>query len=682
MTATPTPPVPTRTVVHLMRHGEVHNPEGVLYGRLDGLPLCRPRARDGRARGPAPRGQRHRPRRRLPARAGPADRGSHRGRARAAGRRPTTRVIEADNYFEGAFGRRRSDLLHPRHWHRCATRSKPSWGEPYEEIARADARGDRRRASAAAGPRGGHRLPPAADLDGPQQARGPAAVARPAQARVHPRLADLAHLRRRRPRRRSPTPSPPPRCSARPAGAWAPDARSPTGAPHCGGALRLAGGLVTVAAACSSDPNSVAGAGQGRRPQGLRRRRRHDRAAGRRPTAARRCRCRARRSRASRGRSPTGPARSSSSTSGARGARRASRRPRPCRRRGRRSRPTDLAVEFIGLDKLESPETGLAFQKANKVTYPSLAYDGGVPDPRAAGQGGGDADDARARPAGPHRGPRLRTGHDERRSPASSTTCSTRRPEAAARGHADSPPARFVAAAAVALVGRTRVLRVARASCRSCRASSATSPASPTCRSSVGRAAGSSRGAALRRSASPSSSSSPPRPCRRVGARLPGAPERAACASAARSCIVMGLLFLGVGRSYAAPARLASTCRSRRGTVARSRLRHRLVAVHGADPRRDPGHGRAASPPVGLDRAGAAWLPSTRSGSACRSSSWRPCGSGPVEPATGCAGTGGAIQTVGGLMLVAVGLLMVTGRLGGRHRVAPGHLIATFQVAI
>ncbi len=39
----------------------------------------------------------------------------------------------------------------------------------------------------------------------------------------------------------------------------------------------------------------------------------------------------------------------------------------------------DLAVEFIGLDKMESPETGLAFQKANKVTYPSLAYDGGVP---------------------------------------------------------------------------------------------------------------------------------------------------------------------------------------------------------------------------------------------------------------------------------------------------------------
>src|SRR5665809_35607 len=28
-----------RTVVHLLRHGEVHNPEGVLYGRLPGYHL-------------------------------------------------------------------------------------------------------------------------------------------------------------------------------------------------------------------------------------------------------------------------------------------------------------------------------------------------------------------------------------------------------------------------------------------------------------------------------------------------------------------------------------------------------------------------------------------------------------------------------------------------------------------
>ena len=28
-----------KTVVHLLRHGEVHNPEGILYGRLPGYHL-------------------------------------------------------------------------------------------------------------------------------------------------------------------------------------------------------------------------------------------------------------------------------------------------------------------------------------------------------------------------------------------------------------------------------------------------------------------------------------------------------------------------------------------------------------------------------------------------------------------------------------------------------------------
>lgn len=38
-----------------------------------------------------------------------------------------------------------------------------------------------------------------------------------------------------------------------------------------------------------------------------------------------------------------------------------------------------LDVTFIGIDTQEGAESGLAFQRANKVTYPSLAYDGGVP---------------------------------------------------------------------------------------------------------------------------------------------------------------------------------------------------------------------------------------------------------------------------------------------------------------
>src|SRR5690625_7746086 len=43
--STPTSPstngagVPVRTTLHLMRHGEVYNPEGVLYGRLPGYVL-------------------------------------------------------------------------------------------------------------------------------------------------------------------------------------------------------------------------------------------------------------------------------------------------------------------------------------------------------------------------------------------------------------------------------------------------------------------------------------------------------------------------------------------------------------------------------------------------------------------------------------------------------------------
>lgn len=32
-------PAPDHTVVHLVRHGEVHNPEGILYGRLSGYRL-------------------------------------------------------------------------------------------------------------------------------------------------------------------------------------------------------------------------------------------------------------------------------------------------------------------------------------------------------------------------------------------------------------------------------------------------------------------------------------------------------------------------------------------------------------------------------------------------------------------------------------------------------------------
>lgn len=42
-------------------------------------------------------------------------------------------------------------------------------------------------------------------------------------------------------------------------------------------------------------------------------------------------------------------------------------------------RARKLPVQFLGLDKMETPATGLAFQQRYRITYPSLAYDGGVP---------------------------------------------------------------------------------------------------------------------------------------------------------------------------------------------------------------------------------------------------------------------------------------------------------------
>ncbi len=124
---------PTRTVVHLMRHGEVHNPTGVLYGRLPGFHLSE------LGREMAQVVARH-----LAANdithvvASPLDRAQETAEpiARAHGLTVETdeRVIESENWFEGrSVGTK--DLLHPRSWSRLANPMLPSWGEPYDHIA-------------------------------------------------------------------------------------------------------------------------------------------------------------------------------------------------------------------------------------------------------------------------------------------------------------------------------------------------------------------------------------------------------------------------------------------------------------------------------------------------------------------------------------------------------------------
>jgi broad specificity phosphatase PhoE len=46
------------------------------------------------------------------------------------------RVIEAGNHFEGkTFGVGDGSLRHPEHWPRLLNPFRPSWGEPYEQVA-------------------------------------------------------------------------------------------------------------------------------------------------------------------------------------------------------------------------------------------------------------------------------------------------------------------------------------------------------------------------------------------------------------------------------------------------------------------------------------------------------------------------------------------------------------------
>jgi broad specificity phosphatase PhoE len=124
-----------KTIVHLLRHGEVHNPEGVLYGRLPGYRL----SEDGVLMAKAAAkwfGERDvaalfsSPMQRAVETAAPmAD----------AFDLPVTvddGLLEADNHFEGmTFGVGKGSLRRPEHWRYLANPFRPSWGEPYKEIA-------------------------------------------------------------------------------------------------------------------------------------------------------------------------------------------------------------------------------------------------------------------------------------------------------------------------------------------------------------------------------------------------------------------------------------------------------------------------------------------------------------------------------------------------------------------
>ena len=117
-----------RTTIHLMRHGEVHNPEGVLYGRMPGYHLS-DLGREMAAQVAD-----------VLSAAGhdiagvvtsPLERAVETGAPTAAafGLQADTdeRLIEADNHFEGvAVNRNRWVLARPEHWRYYLNPARPS----------------------------------------------------------------------------------------------------------------------------------------------------------------------------------------------------------------------------------------------------------------------------------------------------------------------------------------------------------------------------------------------------------------------------------------------------------------------------------------------------------------------------------------------------------------------------
>jgi broad specificity phosphatase PhoE len=126
--------MPDTTIVHLLRHGEVHNPEGVLYGRRDGYHLS-DLGQQMAQRVADTIGDRditH-------VRSSPLERAQETAApvAKALGLTPVIdpRVIESGNVFEGKrFGMGDNALKKPSTWLHLWNPWRPSWGEPYKEV--------------------------------------------------------------------------------------------------------------------------------------------------------------------------------------------------------------------------------------------------------------------------------------------------------------------------------------------------------------------------------------------------------------------------------------------------------------------------------------------------------------------------------------------------------------------
>jgi broad specificity phosphatase PhoE len=124
-----------RTVVHLLRHGEVHNPAKILYGRLPGYHLS-DLGRRMAERAAAYFADRDV----VVVTASPLERAQETAAPIASARGVSIgsddRLVEAGNVFEGRpFGVGDGALRRPAVWWHLRNPFRPSWGEPYAEIA-------------------------------------------------------------------------------------------------------------------------------------------------------------------------------------------------------------------------------------------------------------------------------------------------------------------------------------------------------------------------------------------------------------------------------------------------------------------------------------------------------------------------------------------------------------------
>ncbi|WP_375480409.1 histidine phosphatase family protein [uncultured Jatrophihabitans sp.] len=123
------------STVHLLRHGEVHNPDGVLYGRLPGFRLSELGERQAQAAADwlAARDVAHLV-------ASPLERAQQTAAPLAAATglelHTDDRLIEAASKLEGRPVAGGKNLLRdPGNWKYFLNPLRPSWGEPYTQIA-------------------------------------------------------------------------------------------------------------------------------------------------------------------------------------------------------------------------------------------------------------------------------------------------------------------------------------------------------------------------------------------------------------------------------------------------------------------------------------------------------------------------------------------------------------------